>query len=236
LAVALNGAMAHVYLRPEGSTGWDARATERELGIVAEILRLYLTNGQRFVGSARSFQVDTDHPAFEVGSYETLSSAIGIPRLAGGPQFGVADMILVRTNPNGLYRIYNGLQPVNPGNDPQEDVSMELLPLSAVLNGSEYVQAIERIQAQNHEQRSGDIIVLMRMNEAPRFTTGVACRGWHASLNRSDSYVPFILSYPGGNANVVEQIRDEICASGDACKQNWVLPEFVKKILKEQED
>jgi len=63
--------------------------------------------------------------------------------------------------------------------------------------------------------------------------TGVACKSWHGSLNKSDSYVPFILSYPGGNSEVLKTVKDDACKAAN-CNGNWALPDFVKEITKEQ--
>lgn len=90
------------------------------------------------------------------------------------------------------------------------------------------------------DDRSGDIVLLMDFdtdNSAQRFTTGVSCRSWHGSLNRSDSYVPFIISYPGGNRYEVENIlkKANVCDTDySKCKYNTKLPDIVKEIISEQ--
>ena len=70
-----------------------------------------------------------------------------------------------------------------------------------------------------------------------RYTTGVSCKSWHGSLNPSDSYVPFIFAYPGGNKIEIEQIlkADSLCKQDySECKGNWKLTDTVKKIIETQ--
>lgn len=70
-----------------------------------------------------------------------------------------------------------------------------------------------------------------------RYTTGTACKAWHGSLNPSDSYVPFIISYPGGNKTEMEKIlkKDTVCKEDYSdCKANWKLPNIIKEIITEQ--
>jgi len=105
---------------------------------------------------------------------------------------------------------------------------------------SEYVNAWTRINGMNHPQRSGDIALLMKddMNDInQRFTTGVSCKSWHGSLNRGDSYVPFIFAYPGGNKKEIGDItqKDTVCKTDYSnCKGNWKLTDVVKEIILEQ--
>jgi hypothetical protein len=93
----------------------------------------------------------------------------------------------------------------------------------------------------NHKDRSGDIVLIMKDtptgNVNDRYTTGVACKSWHGSLNPSDSYVPFIVSYPGGNNYEIEKIlqKETLCkADYSNCKGNWKLSDTVKEIISEQ--
>jgi hypothetical protein len=70
-----------------------------------------------------------------------------------------------------------------------------------------------------------------------RYTTGVACKSWHGSLNASDSYVPFIVAYPGGNKTEIERIleKDTLCKQAySGCKGNWKLTDIVEEIISEQ--
>ncbi len=54
---------------------------------------------------------------------------------------------------------------------------------------------------------------------------GVACKSWHGSLNPSDSYVPLIVTYPGGDKSVMDAI-----INGTTCKGSWCVPDLIKKI------
>jgi hypothetical protein len=85
--------------------------------------------------------------------------------------------------------------------------------------------------------RSGDIILLMSDktdgSANDRYTTGVACNSWHGSLNRSDSYVPLILSYPGGNKFEIDPIIQEVCTNG-LCEGNWKTKDLISEIIKTQ--
>jgi len=52
-------------------------------------------------------------------------------------------------------------------------------------------------------------------------------------MNRSDSYVPFIISYPSGNNYELNAFKSSVCIS-DACNKNWILPDLVNAIIKKQ--
>ena len=92
----------------------------------------------------------------------------------------------------------------------------------------------------NHPDRSGDIVLLMKDSMSDinqRFSTGSACKSWHGSLNPSDSYVPLIVSYPGGNKTEIETIlkKDTVCKTDYSnCKGNWKLTDIVKEVILEQ--
>lgn len=104
-------------------------------------------------------------------------------------------------------------------------------------NKPSYVDAITRLTGLNDFDRSGDIVLIMkdRIEDDPtdRYTTGVACKSWHGSMNPSDSYVPFILSYPSGNNAELNNITQEVCVTAD-CAGNWVLPEIIKNSVGRQ--
>lgn len=76
-----------------------------------------------------------------------------------------------------------------------------------------------------------------------RFTTGAACLGWHGGLNRADSYVPLIVSYPGGNVTVLQNTVNRACRSStpvpsgsgqEDCEQNHALPALIEAFLQEE--
>jgi hypothetical protein len=54
-------------------------------------------------------------------------------------------------------------------------------------------------------------------------------------LNKSDSFVPLILSYPGGNKTAIETILDspEVCP-GLHCGGNWDVSDIIKAIVESQ--
>jgi hypothetical protein len=73
--------------------------------------------------------------------------------------------------------------------------------------------------------------------ETYRYTTGSACKAWHGSLNRSDSYVPLIISYPGGNRYEIEKMtkKEALCKEDYSnCKGNWKVTDIVKEVITEQ--
>jgi len=103
---------------------------------------------------------------------------------------------------------------------------------------SRYIQAFERIQGLNHE-RSGDIVLILRdrMMEGSekRYSTGTACKSWHGSLNGSDSYVPLIVSYPGGNRYEMEPaVKDTNGCSLEGCDGNRRISDLIKTIIIKQ--
>ncbi len=109
------------------------------------------------------------------------------------------------------------------------------------LIGSEYIEAELRIKGMNHPNRSGDIVLLFKNFTDDiaenRYSSGVSYKSWHGSLNPSDSYVPFIFAYPGGNKFEIDEIlkKDNVCKEGYSnCKGNWKLTDIVKEIIKEQ--
>jgi len=87
-----------------------------------------------------------------------------------------------------------------------------------------------------HPDRSGDIVLVFRDNIAEqqidRFTSGVACKAWHGSMNPSDSYVPMILSYPGGNKEEIHEIMSRVSGCpNQQCGGNWDIPDIIKETL-----
>jgi len=56
-------------------------------------------------------------------------------------------------------------------------------------------------------------------------------------LSPSDSYVPFIVSYPGGSKAELEKIlqRDTLCkADYSNCNGNWKLSDIAREIVSEE--
>jgi hypothetical protein len=106
--------------------------------------------------------------------------------------------------------------------------------------GTEYVKASVRIPGMNDIKRSGDIVLVMKDSvvgpEFSRFTTGVACKSWHGSLNSSDSFVPFIVAYPGGNKMVLETYINNTqgCSLAQGCDGNWKVTDLIQTIVQNQ--
>jgi hypothetical protein len=69
-----------------------------------------------------------------------------------------------------------------------------------------------------------------------RYTTGVAYKAWHGSLNPSDSYVPLIVAYPGGTKKVLGNIIDNTpgCKVATGCDGNWRVTDLIKKLIENQ--
>lgn len=139
------------------------------------------------------------------------------------------DKVLVRVA--NSYCVYDGL---NEDNSPKCAITTDSFNAS-------YADALKRIDDMNNAERSGDIILIMKDstvgNDSDRYTTAYACKAWHGSLNASDSYVPFIVSYPAGNKFETEKVlkKDDACKTDYSnCNANWKLPDIVKKIISDQ--
>jgi hypothetical protein len=251
IVAALNGPMAHLYVRPSTFGGWASNPpSEKELGVTAEIMRLFLMGSQIInPDGTRTFR-PTFHPAFEpIFPEDHLDFELNDTKTKRLKH--AVDFILLRLN--GEYVVYNGLEydAANPNPDEFHIRKFTLeeflaLPTSTPNGRERYANAIERIREMNHPDRSGDIVLVMRndTDEGPpeRFTAGVPCRAWHGSLNRSDSYVPLVLSYPGGNRGVLEEWTGHVCndptqAGGDPrrdCRRNKAIPELLKGLFEKE--
>jgi hypothetical protein len=116
-----------------------------------------------------------------------------------------------------------------------EDESGNIKNISAILTDTiGEVDPVSRISKMNSFSRSGDIVLIMKDettgSATDRYSTAYACKSWHGSLNSSDSYVPFILSYPGGNKSELSAITDVVC-DNNGCNGNWKMPELIKGII-----
>jgi len=208
IVAAFNGPMAHIY----SMIGTD----NKTLGEIAEVFRVmlggyYPDEAMRWFGFS--------------GEYKYLKfQAVKVGRL-----WKSIDEILIRMEDDNYY-VFNGL-----------DDNGEPVPLGIDILGNEYIEAELRITGMNNKDRSGDIVLIMKdkMSDSAidRFTTGTACKSWHGSLNPSDSYVPLILAYPGGNKKEIEDIlrKDTLCKTDYSdCRGNWKLTDIVKEIIREQ--
>ncbi len=188
------------------------------IGPVAEILKLMLQM-EDTAGALKWLGLeDLDYKQIRRDSVGRLGASI--------------DQILIRVGEgeNSYYCVFDGLN---------NDGSVKCVPTDPFAT-QEYVNAWERIDGMNHADRSGDIVLLMKSEMSDinqRFSTGVSYKSWHGSLNPSDSYVPFIFTYPGGNKYEIDEIlkKDTVCkADYSNCKGNWTLTDIVKGIITEQ--
>lgn len=186
-----------------------------EAGQVAEILRLML-------------QVEDTAGALQWLGLEDLDYKQIRETGVGRMKFSI-DKILIRIS--GNYCVFDGLNADGNSRCNATDP----------FDSTTYINAWTRINGMNHKDRSGDIVLLMKDatsgNATDRYTTGVACKSWHGSLNPSDSYVPFILAYPGGNKTEIETIlkKDTVCKTDySECKGNWKLTDIIKETILEQ--
>lgn len=211
IAVGLNGPMAHIYIRGEN---WESDPDQKLLGIVLDRLNKVLKDGSNATGSFAE-KVKEFFP--------NISSSI--------------DIILVRKTLSGEYGVLNSITAGTNG-----DKIINTIPLDTYFTDkTEYINAINRINDMKYKDRSGDVILIMkdRMSDyvGNRFTTGVACKSWHGGLNASDSYVPFILAYPGGNKYEIDDIikEDTLCKEDYSnCMGNWKVKDIIIEIIKNQ--
>lgn len=206
---ALNGPMAHLYVK--GSDGsWTSEPDIEVTGLLLNRLFFVMKNGSVATGNA-SDKIN--------GSFPNLKSSI--------------EAILVREKVGDGYSVITSVS--------EDAVGNGVLSKKAIseyfANDPSYVDAINRLTGLNDFDRSGDIVLIMKDRTAgeasARYTTGVACKSWHGSMNQSDSYVPFVISYPAGNSAEIEGITSEACAVSD-CSGNWMLPDIIKQIVGKQ--
>lgn len=189
-----------------GKDGWDMPPTEEELKRFAQVLRVL-------------YQIEDPEEAESTLRLD-LTEYFGLLENNVGRLMKSVDKILIRIG--GNYYLFSGYETPDP------------LALT-----DEYVKAAERIRRFNHLDRSGDIILIMRdktsENAEMRYTTGSACKAWHGSLSPSDSYVPLILTYPGGNKSEIEPIinKTEGCNT-ELCEGNWKVTDLIKTFVKTQ--
>jgi hypothetical protein len=218
IIAAFNGPMAHIYVKNRENNSWEAPRLVQDVGYVAELLRLTLSVDKTPSNIQSLFPKGLFEKAIPVSS--------GIKRLINS-----VEMILIRRGSD--YEVYKGLK-----SDGRDIISIGL-DGSKELKTSEYVEAIKRIRGLNHSDRSGDIILIFKdfTDDVAenRFSSGSACKSWHGSLNPSDSYVPLIVSYPGGNKAEIESIINSVpsCSNGQ-CEGNWNVTDIIKEIITRQ--
>src|SRR3989304_5125898 len=209
---AMNGPMAHIYVK---GTDWSTTPDTTKVTELAEILRVMLQGAK---GG------DSPFPLFPTGMADRFGYKIG--RLSNS-----VDEILVRDG--GVYKVYT----VNNSTGVPQIVLKDLNSIS-----SQYVDAANRIEKMNDVKRSGDIVLIMKDDadlpqesiENHRYTTGVACKSWHGSLNKSDSYVPLIIAYPGGKKEIIEPLINSDSACPTGCEGNWKVKDLITTIMQDQ--
>jgi hypothetical protein len=210
---ALNGPMAHVYLKGPG--GWsDENPDIVELTKLAKDLKNYLKDGGIYIKKEETKK-----------KFSRLLSSV--------------DRILIRVN--GKYKDFTGVKLDSNDNviGPNASTIGE-----NYFDANVYVSAFKRIEGMNHVKRSGDIVLIMKdVVDIPvleiannRFTSGVACKSWHGSLNSTDSYVPLIVAYPGGNKYEMQLLIDTTqgCNSTAGCDGNWRVRDLINSMVKKQ--
>ena len=208
IIAALNGPMAHIYVK--GNTGWgkDSIPDDSNVENIAEMFRLFMQKN-----NAAEAESEFGLP---LEDYHAVRATM--PKLKES-----IDKILIRVN--GAYKIFNGI------NEAPEELTETLGEPTA-----HYLKAITRIEKMNHPERSGDIVLIMKArtadSELNRYTSGVACKSWHGGLNPSDSYVPLIVAYPGGNKKEIEPLISGACPTG--CEGNWKATDLIKTIISKQ--
>ena len=224
---ALNGPIAHFYVRdlasntflqqPRVSTGTEAG----EVVKVAEILRVLFGPPPAAAGSSLGLT------SGDIEKLQTLA----------GTMHDSIDFILYRDS--GQYRVFDGLDPTTGA---VQSASLESLVSAA---GDRFVFPLERIRNMNDPSRSGDVVVHFRFDSdamaSERFTAGVSCRAWHGGLGRADSFVPLIVSAPGGSGDgflnwwTYGHGQERICATGQNsnldCHGNWLAADMAHTLL-----
>jgi len=208
---ALNGPMAHIYLK--GANDWsDENPDLVNLTKLAEELKKYLKDNG----------ADIEEKDIKRKFKNLLTSV---------------DSILIRVD--GKYKLYNG--ELLDANDNVIGPNAEAI-IDTTFGLTTHVNAFDRIKGMNHLKRSGDIVLIMKdVVDIPegetmqnyRYTTGVACKSWHGSLNRSDSYVPLIIAYPGGNINELKTLIDSTqgCNTNTGCDGNRRVTDIIMTII-----
>ena len=209
IIAALNGPMAHIYVK---GTDWKSDPDPQQINLVVSLLYSSLENGVTATGRLK----------------ELLDKHL--QRLTGS-----IDKILMRRTLSGPYEVVTSVT---------EDLEGNFAAITTALSSLESADKVKaelRVSGLNNKDRSGDIILIMKdttTGEAKdRYTTGVACKSWHGSMNPSDSYVPLIVAYPGGSKSTIDAVltKDGVCKSDYSnCKGNWNVTDIIKGFITEQ--
>jgi hypothetical protein len=229
IIAALNGPMAHIYVKDRTGNDWSTHGRiVEDIGYFAEVIRLLFSKDKTPSNLPDIFP-------------ESLIEYVLFDTLGLRAEMGYSvDAILVRKSvaEGEKYCVYKGIK--------ADKSDIECDSLKGYFNENDYVKAVERINGVENQNRSGDIILIMNDKTTGdainRYTTGSACKSWHGSLNPSDSYVPLILSYPGGNRTEIEKIVDRHSVDTNAqsicpnlqCDGNWKVTDIIKEIIRTQ--
>jgi hypothetical protein len=247
IVVAFNGPMAHVYVRRTGADGalysWSDPPCQEDVDTIANGLVAALGGVQTAFGTSDDLYTDSaDFFDREAQAFPLLALIDAI------------DVVLVRKG--GDYVVRKPFPA--PEVWPPEGTTMPLpsapecagktVPPSSVeeftleqwfgnLLGT-HPDAINRIRAMNHPERAGDIIIILKFRtddlRQDRYSSGGNLPSWHGSLNRSDSYVPFIVSYPGGSKETVTPFVESQCGSATHCDSTLRVSPLIKDIISAQ--
>jgi len=208
---ALNGPMAHIYVKNRAKASWGEPRMVEDIGLLAELLRLTLSKDK---------SPSNLSGLFPSGMFDkAIPFSTGVGRLVNS-----IDMILIKRSTG--YELFRGIK-----SDLSDLISEPI---------SDYgVKALLRLQGLHDPDRSGDIVLVFKdfIRDSPenRYTSGVGCKAWHGSLNESDSYVPFVIGYPGGNKfEVWELLRDVTACPSYVCEGNWNVTDVIKGIIGKQ--
>lgn len=250
LVVAFDGPMAHVYLRGTNLSGQPLRWTDPP----CQADRDAVGNGivAALGGAPASFGWSNDFNA----EIARLAPELRVLRAA-------VDFVLVRTERGYVVRKPGPLpMPTStpaPSSSPtppptlRPECAGKASPPSSIQEltleeyfaprGKMYVDAMKRIERLNHLDRAGDVVIVFRSLtddfSSNRYSSSGNIPSWHGSLNRGDSYVPFVVSYPGGNAGVLREFTSapEVCGAATApdgaplCEDTLKLAPLVRRIL-----
>ncbi len=201
---ALNGPLAHLYMK--GTNGWKSNLDMSKVAELAGLLNAYFAENGLDLKKA-----DRDR-------FKRLLSSL--------------DTILIRDG--GVYKIFKGVKIDAAGNvtGPETELINE-----NTFDANKYVTALKRITGLNNPDRSGDLVFIFKDStndiSENRYTSGVACKSWHGSLNPSDSYVPLIAAYPGGNKSELEPTINIVCLQ-NKCEGNWKVTDIILEMIKKQ--
>jgi hypothetical protein len=209
IIAAFNGPMAHIYIK---GNDWKSPPNKTLLDSIVSLFYAVFKNGSSATGTLQ--KMIEDH-------FPNLGSSI--------------EAILLRSDLNEQYEVVEEVR-----EDAQGKASVTTGPIGTYLsNHPEYVDAVDRVTRMNNEDRSGDIILIMKSRRgdiSQRYSTGYGCKAWHGSLTYSDSYVPLIMAYPGGNKYELEPLIDntEGCSSDEGCDGNWRVRDLIETSIERQ--